>query len=941
MNGFDRAPSLGGGWVRLAGTVSILAIMASGAANAQTEAVKTAPTTSVTDQVKTGPDTVAEIVVTGTQIRGIAPVGAPVISVGQKDIVDSGLTTVSDIIHDIPQVSYVGPGQNSPGGSYAAQNANQNVNKSNSINIRGIGDQATLVLLDGRRLAPGGSGAALFDPSSIPAIALGRIEVVADGASAIYGSDAVAGVANLILRKNFAGLELTAQGGWGSDYNFQQFGGIFGKTWNGGSIMIAAEYDANSQILQSQRQNLFLCNQIPFGAAKTSCTLGQSPANVVTVAGTNGLPSGVYGLPGGAGTGITAGQLSATPNYAPTPIDQSIVPQNTRASIVGSAHQDITSKLTIWGEGYATARDFLYAGGAPTISSVIPQTNPNYIPGFSKETASYALTNEIGAANTAGFTKGGQIAGGFNYNVNRNWELTGYVAHSWDQELRVLRDVPNNAEVAAALACTTPGICLNPFGTSGNTPAVLDSFLGEGRYNSHYSLDEASAKIDGSLFHLPGGDVKIAIGGEVHEDKLRLYNFNNTASPNLASIVVIGNTSAKRTVASAFGELVAPLVGPDNARTGLESLVFDVAGRYDHYNDVGGTLNPKVGVNWKPIQDLVIHASYGTSFRAPSLGDVNPAGAAVYGAVNTPTSVLPNQWVITELGGNSSLKPETSTTYTVGFDYNPSWLPGAHASVTYYNLDYKGIISTPGQNCLGTNAYQLPACTAYFVPASAPGFAALVSSAESQIYFNQPAPSATGGPFIKGVTPVGGILEETKQNAGGAKMEGLDLEAEYRWKSNFGAWFVRGTGSYVIHYLYAPVPGAPYVDVVNTLNNPLRFRARVQLGWSDGGFSANAFLNYTNPYQINAALPNVVGDSNIPNQNQSVSAYTTVDATLIYRTGTQSTSPFIRNTTFTVALINAFDKGPPFALAGNAFEFDPGAASPIGRTVSIEVRKGF
>jgi iron complex outermembrane receptor protein len=168
------------------------------------------------------PPAVAEIVVTGTQIRGVAPIGSPPIVVGRTEIVDSGLNNTSDIIHDIPQISMLGSSQNYGG---TANLAGLNVSRNNAINIRGLGPQATLSLIDGRRTPLQGPTAGLFDPDNIPTIALSAIEVVADGASATYGSDAVAGVANFILRRNFDGLEIDAHYGTAADYSDEKRGG--------------------------------------------------------------------------------------------------------------------------------------------------------------------------------------------------------------------------------------------------------------------------------------------------------------------------------------------------------------------------------------------------------------------------------------------------------------------------------------------------------------------------------------------------------------------------------------------------------------------------------------------------------------------------------------------------------------------------------------------
>ena len=247
------------------------------------------------------------IVVTGTILRGVAPVGSSIISLNATDIQKTGLLTTTDILRSIPQISGIGTGEAST--NTAANNANLNISRANALNIRGLGIQATLTLMNGRRLPVGGFGGQLFDPGSIPAIALARIDVVADGASATYGSDAVAGVANLILRTDVDGIEARARYGFADDYNSQALSMIAGKRWETGRAMIAAEYTWNDQLLQSDRPEFFPCDQTLIGGTN-NCTFGGAPGNIVYT----GAGAARFGLPAGSGVGVTAAQLSATPN---------------------------------------------------------------------------------------------------------------------------------------------------------------------------------------------------------------------------------------------------------------------------------------------------------------------------------------------------------------------------------------------------------------------------------------------------------------------------------------------------------------------------------------------------------------------------------------------------------------------------------------------------
>src|SRR4051794_9924016 len=182
---------------------------------------------------------VEEIVVTGTSIRGVASAGSPSIALDHEAFVESGLATSSDLARSLPQVINLGADESRLGG---AQDGAANTTRVSGINLRGVGNEATLLLINGRRLAPAGVIKSLYDPNVIPAAALERMEVVVDGASAIYGSDAVAGVVNLITRKDFSGAETMLRYGSADGTDQIVASQNFGMTWDGGSVFGAFEH---------------------------------------------------------------------------------------------------------------------------------------------------------------------------------------------------------------------------------------------------------------------------------------------------------------------------------------------------------------------------------------------------------------------------------------------------------------------------------------------------------------------------------------------------------------------------------------------------------------------------------------------------------------------------------------------------------------------------
>ena len=248
---------------------------------------------------------VTEVVVTGSRIRGVAPVGSPIIALGRQELVETGAVTTSQFLLQTPQVYNLGTSENqrvSAGGS-------NNITYGSAINLRGIGPYSTLTLVEGHRVARAGTLGSTVDPAIIPTIALQRIEVVADGASAIYGSDAVAGVVNLILRRNFEGVETTAHYGVGDNYDERQAGFIYGGHWEGGHGTIAFENGYHSALKGFDR-SFFHANQTSSGGADYSLTQC-NPGNII-VGGVS------YAIPAGGVTPATVGSLKANTSTTAT-----------------------------------------------------------------------------------------------------------------------------------------------------------------------------------------------------------------------------------------------------------------------------------------------------------------------------------------------------------------------------------------------------------------------------------------------------------------------------------------------------------------------------------------------------------------------------------------------------------------------------------------------
>ncbi|WP_260583795.1 TonB-dependent siderophore receptor [Sphingopyxis sp. PET50] len=259
-------------------------------------------------------------------------------------------------------------------------------------------------------------------------------------------------------------------------------------------------------------------------------------------------------------------------------------------------------------------------------------------------------------------------------------------------------DSINATAVTLALAGTTAATALNPYNLSATSPAVLaaiNDFVNYGEATQE--LAEGRFVLDGPLFAMPGGDVRLAVGAEYHYENIE--SFTGSGPQNAITGM---NAYTSRTVKSLFGEVLVPIFGSDNATPGFYSLELSGSIRYDDYNDVGSTTNPKIGVTWKPFEALTIRGNYGTSFHAPSLADL---GNSVDSRVqvlpfspfrapdSSPFDALRPTLVIA--GGNANLKPETADTWSLGFDLKPAAIEGLVASATYFNVKFKNAIAVP------------------------------------------------------------------------------------------------------------------------------------------------------------------------------------------------------------------------------------------------------
>jgi iron complex outermembrane receptor protein len=302
---------------------------------------------------------VEEVVVTGSSIRGVAPVGSPLIGVTRDTIQANAPANTKELLASVPQLGNFGAN---------AEQSTPNRYRTPGFqpNIHNLGMYATLTLVNGHRIAPVGTEAVLPDPSIIPVIAVQRVEIIADGASSVYGSDAVAGVVNFIYRKNVEGLEASATYGWNDTrYRKKNFALLGGRSWDGGNVMAAYEYSENKSPLTKDIPFLALGGDQRSRGGRdlrgTSCPLPNVTVNGATYA---------YQADGTFRTGRNqCGLLDPK---------ATVIPDGKRHAFLVTAHQQVGDNVTLWSELNYSAYETFRWGGRPSITVTVPNTNPYF-----------------------------------------------------------------------------------------------------------------------------------------------------------------------------------------------------------------------------------------------------------------------------------------------------------------------------------------------------------------------------------------------------------------------------------------------------------------------------------------------------------------------------------------------------------------------------------
>lgn len=867
------------------------------------------------------PDQVEDVVVTGTLIRGPGETPSPVVVISRDELDRQGYATAADALTRLPQ-SYAGSA--TPGSQLAFNDsAGSNTALATGVNLRGLGEDSTLVLVNGRRLASTGSRGEFSDLSVLPGAALERMDVLLDGASALYGSDAVGGVVNVILRRPFDGQETrvraaSARGG-AEDVLVSH---LLSRRWTGGGVLASLEYQNSSSLNSGDRAYTATGDLRPWGGSDYRGIYG-APANLVRFDAPTGTYVSIFAIrPGADGVARTPADFAAgQANFYNRRVGLDLLPDQERITGYLSARQNLTDRIEVSADARYSRRDYRYASLSASGIFTVTAANPFFVSpnGSASHIVTYDFGSDVGNTRREGVAESIGVTAGVDVRLPREWRFAAYAAWAEEDNTGGQYGHVNSTFLNEALGTTadnpTTGYSaardgyLNLFGSGrANTPAVL-SFITQG-FDWDHNLSRTwsgNALVDGVLFSLPGGDLKLAAGVNYRHEEFTRESISFRSGLNPALNVGVPRD---RDIHAAFAEARIPLFGDANARPGLRRLELSLAARFEDYSDFGTTTNPKVGIIWEPVEGFKTRASWGTSFRAPALTELYERTQIGAASLASPTGA---QLAILNLGGNPDLAPETAETVSVGFDLTrPN---GFRFSASYFDILFEDRIGRPAATNL-TTALSTPSLAPFLTsvnPAN-PADLALIQSFITNPAYLQP------GQFPATAFRV--ILDGRWVNTGELRTRGLDVSTGYAREIGVHRIDLDLAATYLLEYSRLQTPVASREDLVDVVGFPTDLKIRASAMWSVGDWSTRLGANYVDNYRSA--------------RGADIASWLTLDGQLRWTPGRIFGQAGVEAA---LNVQNLFDEAPPFYDNPQGLGFDPANATLLGRVVSLQLIK--
>jgi iron complex outermembrane recepter protein len=938
--------------VRLALTAGIFA--AAGVAQAQAPQTDNPPSADqATPPSKSKAKTLQAVVVTGSLIRRVdVETASPVVTLDRAALINSGKPVLGDVLQQMPSISgnATNPSNNSNGGGVASPLLEAGDGASR-VSLRGLGISRTLVLVNGQRMSNP-------DINLIPPEMIERVDVLAEGASTVYGSDAIGGVVNFILRKDFKGAQFSLNDGISSHGDAQRrgFNLTAGSTGENYSIAGGLDYNKYDAVLGARRkfskQQLYLSSGSVVAAGSSSIPTGriQLPASIASQYGCPINTSGTANVTLAQGDGSSLGDYrcrlaSDTYNYAALNYIQT-AQKRTNGFILGS--YNLTDNLTAFIDAFynhtsSSGQDApspVGTGDGLIISSSNP-INPfgvtfsqNPVPG--DPNSGYSFQTRLTGAGTrvhSYITNTAQINTGLrgNFGQDSSWIWDASVNYSHTK--RDQRDT-NEVDIPALQAAVDGGA--NIFNQA--DPSVGDQLKNGVKtpiYIFTQSTKQAQFNASGDLWDLPAGTMQLSAGA-----LYRKQSMNYTVSPfavldpvtTTCQILQEACGSPGRgsfNVKEVYAETLIPLL---SEQPWAHSLNLDLGIRSSNYSTTGTTTNGKIAIEWRPTADLLLRGTVSQVFRAPNLNELYDGRTLVQPNLNDPCVGLSAtdlaahpaacQFVPVNWAGNSpaqvntfysgattvgaTLKPEKGKSINLGLVYDPDWLPGLSTSVDFWHINLSDTLTAIQADTVVNSCYNN------------------ASSPYCSFIHRQDNTSRTPGQVFLINTPV--------VNLGNLSTTGIDYTLRYKIPhfdlgsvdpGNFRAGL---NTSYTSTYKINATPGEPGAKTVNyagtftpQFGNISRWRGTVTLNWDKGNWSAqwqSRYINKLTALNADAAISGV----NIPM------------ASVIYHSIQLGYAVPSIHTRFDIGVDNLSNKLPPLVYQNGAnYNVDTATYDVLGR----------
>ncbi len=848
--------------------------------------------------------------ITGTNIRYKIPVGQELISATRDDIDSTGAATPADFLSTLPQTFGGGPNQD----TYIGQEAQTNSGLGVGENLRGLGARATLILFDGRRIAPSGLEGEFVDVENIPLGAIERIDILPDSASATYGADAVGGVVNFIPRQKFAGAETIARGGSGTRGDLQEYllSQTLGKLWDGGSGLVSFEFYSRGALPAADRAYA-RSNLSAFGGGDFDTSL-TNPGNIISP-----VTGQFWPIPAGQdGKHLTAADLSAGPPnrqnlYAG---GNQIIPSQRRWSLYTNLRQSLGDRVSVFTDVLAAHRDATQTLSGFGADLMVPPSNPFYVnptgvPG--PVLVGYNFGKDLGPLRGHAGVDTLNATFGLDMAAWASWHLSAYGSFVREKQNSVTHNFVDLTAAEVALADPNPATALNPFGDGSFTnAATLQAIRMDNRLWLDSQLQTADVVADGPIADLPGGPLQLAVGVD------RRNQFFSTAQTGTSTATATESNLSRR-VLSAFGELVAPVLDETNEVPGMAQLEFSAAARYENYSAFGSATTPKLGVVWAPWKTLSLRGTWSHAIRPPTLSDLDTSHNQAE-SVPLPNPSAPGGATPTLIwqGGNTAIQPERARSWTGGLDFVPAPVPGLTVGLTYFNTVF-------------TNRIQSTSLTANIL--TDPTYATVVNHnpTAAEIAF-----ICTHSAYFQGTAATcvnsapGAIVDLRVLNLATLETDGIDFNSRYRHALPLGQIKLDLNGTWLLHFRQAQTPDAPLYSLLSTENQPINLRMRATAGWELAGFRAQVAANFANGYHDIASVP-----------SRRIDSWTTIDVQLRYDLP-ETSNRWLSGTRIELNARNVCNVNPPFLNNQIvAIGYDQENANPYGRLLSLELRKSW